>query len=112
MFLIFSEKLATRDMLWWPLQTSMTCIFGRDGVDDSDWNYAVDNSDCSEWEQEILSNTVRVSRDTAASYRLTTMNWMLMVCALMAVFAVKQCHWRESKVLSTDEKVPLLPSSI
>jgi len=34
-------------------EISVSCIYGRDGKDDSDWDYSADNSDCASWEEAI-----------------------------------------------------------
>merc|ERR1711879_122111 len=36
-----------------PKEISISCIYGRDGANDSDWFVSIDNSDCSDFEADM-----------------------------------------------------------
>ena len=97
---------------------SVTCIYGRDGMNDTDWDYAADNSDCASWEaaiEEAQSSTL-VAKEHGLSSRhslnLYKTKWTLtMVIVIVMLFGGWSLNRYSKDKLSTEsatETAPLL----
>lgn len=103
------------------VEISVTCIYGRDGMNDSDWEYAADNSDCASWETAIAeaqSSTLVAkehglsSQHSRHSLNLYKAKWTLtMVIVIVMLFGGWSLNRYSKDKLSTEsatETAPLL----
>ena len=73
-------------------EISVSCIYGRDGMEDTDWDYAADNSDCELWEDAIATATTQLAANDHSvsgqhSLNLYKTKWTLtMVIVVIMLF--------------------------
>ena len=94
---------------------SFSCIFGRDGMNDTDWDYTVENSDCSSMTMKLAVNE-QIEKEDDARYpllnaRLNPLVLLSAVTVIVLLFVIYRSCWNraksKSKTLPT-EYAPLL----
>ena len=79
---------------------SLRCIFGRDGVNDSDWTVSVDNSGCSSSMTAISAVNTVAARPAVSAGVCGYWPTGLLVMAMIGVFGLFICFHRTDRVKS------------
>lgn len=68
-----------------PDSAFFSCIYGRDGVNTTDWVMTVDNSDCGELENEIFTNSISINREVTQN---TSILMAMVIAVIMALYVL------------------------
>jgi len=110
-----SSKLFNTTIINAPPLESVSCIYGRDGVDTSSYEVTVDNSNCGDLEKEIAALSIRSSSSNRNWMNWTAVRTVVVLMALISIIMfVRNAFYsltmrRKSKSMDT-ECAPLLQS--
>jgi len=104
-----------------PKTVSFTCMFGRDGVNNTDWMVEADNTECTLFDDEVTDAVVLDAAvlfeagDVLRTFKHHVSLWWIKVFVIPAVilsvahFVWSHCGAKKSQLSAHSEVAPLLP---